>query len=265
MVNDYYRVLGVDPSADFAAVRKAYRLKALECHPDRGGSHERMLVVNEAWEILSDPDARRRYDEARAETADPSAQTAARADANQARHRAGQYPARWADFEAWLNGVAGDFSEARHGSTRLFGDFYFPTVDNSLTGCLFIAIGAILGGVVISTTLAGVCKEAGIKGPIALVLVLGPVIAGAWAGAALHQWVGDEIKKAREKAARRDQRKQEHEANRSRPHPPPPPNALEPRVLACEKCGQKLRVPALPSELLVTCKSCGHQFSCPPE
>jgi len=264
MVNDYYQVLGIDPSADFAAIRKAYRLKALECHPDRGGSHERMLVVNEAWEILSDPDLRRRYDEARAQTTNPSAQTAASTDADKARQLAGQYPARWADFEAWLNGVASDFSEAQHGSTRLFGDFYFPTIDNSLTGCLFIALGAILAGVVISTTLAGICKEAGIKGPIALALILGPVIAGAWAGAAIHQWIGDEIKKSREKAARRDQRKQEHEANRSQPHPLPPPNSPEPRVLACEKCGQKLRVPTLPSELLVTCKSCGHQFSCPP-
>ena len=88
MSDNYYQALGVDPNADFAAIRKAYRLKALECHPDWGGSHERILVVNEAWEILSDPDLRRRYDEA-----DPSRRPVRAncgADADKARQRAGQ-------------------------------------------------------------------------------------------------------------------------------------------------------------------------------
>jgi curved DNA-binding protein CbpA len=257
---DYYRVLGVDPAADSAAIRKAYRLKALECHPDRGGSHEAMLALNEAWEILSDPDLRRRYDGARGATADPSARAAASADAGEARRRAGHYPARWADFEAWLDGVAGDFADARHGSAGFFGEVRLPTVDNSLSGCLFIAAGAILAGVFISTALAAFCKEAKLKGPIALALIVGPVIGGAWAGSAAHQWIGAEVRKAREKAAERERRKRD----RNPAQAPPPPLPLEPRILACGKCGQKLRVPALPSELLVTCKSCGHQFPCPP-
>jgi hypothetical protein len=260
---DYYRVLGVAPGADLASVKKAYRQKALECHPDRGGSHEGMVAVNEAWEILSDPDLRRRYDEARNAAPDPSARAAASADADKARQRAGQYPARWADFEAWLNGVAGDFSNARHGSTRVFGDVHVPTVDNSVSGCLFITVGAVLGGVVLSTTLAAVCKEANLKGPIALALIVGPVIGGAWAGAAVHQWIGDEVKRAQEKAAQRERRKQEREPDRA--PGPEPRHSPGPRLLTCERCRQKLRVPTLPSELVVTCKSCGHQFSCPPE
>ncbi|NJR63308.1 MAG: J domain-containing protein [Cyanobacteria bacterium CRU_2_1] len=28
----------------------------MKCHPDRGGSHEQMVLLNEAWEILSDPE-----------------------------------------------------------------------------------------------------------------------------------------------------------------------------------------------------------------
>lgn len=264
MVDDYYRVLGVDPSADFAAIRKAYRLKAMECHPDRGGSHDRMVVVNAAWEILSDPELRLRYDAARTQATNPSAQAAATADATTARQRAEQYPRRWADFVAWLNGVAGDFSDAQYGSTPLFGDVHFPTVGNSVSGCLFIVVGAALAGFFISTALADFCERNKIKGPIGLVLILGPVIGGAWAGIALHQWLGSEIKKAQEQAASRSQRQQERQANRPRTDPSPP-RGLEPRVLTCEKCGQKLRVPSLASELLITCNSCGHKFSCPAE
>ncbi len=274
MADDHYRVLGVDPAADLDEIKKAYRRKALECHPDRGGSHDQMVAVNEAWEILSDPDRRRRYDKVRGGTADPSAQTAAADDASKARQRAEQDPPRWADFVAWLNGVASDFTDARHGSEPVFGEVHLPTVENSLSGWLFIIVGAALAGFFISTEAADFCERNRIQWPVLkLVLILGPVIGGAWAGAAAHQAIGSEIKKGREQAARQAQRQQEREARRAEqqrereagrgPVDPSPPPALEPRVLACERCGQKLRVPLLPSDLLVTCKSCGHKFSCP--
>jgi hypothetical protein len=159
-------------------------------------------------------------------------------------------------------GVAGDFTGAQHGSARLFGEVHLPTVENSLTGCLFIAACAVLAGVFVSSPLAAFCKEANLKGPIALALIVGPVIGGAWAGSAAHQWVGGVVKQIREDAARRDRREQEQAPVAAEAQSPP--REPEPRILACEKCGQKLRVPALPSELLVTCKFCGHRFSCPP-
>ena len=95
-----------------------------------------------------------------------------------------------------------------------------------------------------------------------LVLILGPVVGGAWAGAFAHLAIGGKIKEAQEQAARGAQRQREREASRGSAEASPPP-ALEPRVVACERCGQKLRVPVLPAELLVTCKSCGHKFPCP--
>jgi curved DNA-binding protein CbpA len=52
MQHDYYQVLGVDLNASFETIRDAYRQRAMKCHPDRGGSHQQMVLINEAWEIL---------------------------------------------------------------------------------------------------------------------------------------------------------------------------------------------------------------------
>lgn len=47
-----YRVLGVEPGASDADVRSAYREKARELHPDRGGDSDEFARVNEAYERL---------------------------------------------------------------------------------------------------------------------------------------------------------------------------------------------------------------------
>lgn len=65
-VPDYYALLGVSPDAGGDEVRRAYREAALRLHPDRnGGSQaagERMREINEAWQVLRDPDRRSDYD-----------------------------------------------------------------------------------------------------------------------------------------------------------------------------------------------------------
>ena len=76
MESSYYTVLDVRPEdATVAAVRSAYRRRALECHPDKvaaGASAEeraaataRFLAVQHAARILGDPVARMHYDAAR--------------------------------------------------------------------------------------------------------------------------------------------------------------------------------------------------------
>src|SRR5574341_551659 len=64
---DYYSILGVDRSASADDVRKAYRKLALQYHPDRNpgdkGAEEHFKDINEAYQVLSDPQKRARYDQ----------------------------------------------------------------------------------------------------------------------------------------------------------------------------------------------------------
>src|SRR5256885_9477710 len=62
---DYYRILGVDRKADDKTIKSAYRRLARKHHPDvaKGkDSADRFKEINEAYEVLSDPEKRRRYD-----------------------------------------------------------------------------------------------------------------------------------------------------------------------------------------------------------
>lgn len=59
---DYYDVLGVNHDASLAHIRAAYNHLVLQAHPDKGGSHERFIELQAAWETLRDPAARAKYD-----------------------------------------------------------------------------------------------------------------------------------------------------------------------------------------------------------
>lgn len=62
---DYYEVLGVPRNASEEEVKKAFRKLALEYHPDRNknaGAEGQFKEVNEAYQVISDPEQRARYD-----------------------------------------------------------------------------------------------------------------------------------------------------------------------------------------------------------
>lgn len=56
----YYELLGVPKNASTNEIRQAFRHKALASHPDRGGDPEMFQVINKAYDVLSDPERRKR-------------------------------------------------------------------------------------------------------------------------------------------------------------------------------------------------------------
>ncbi len=63
---DYYKILGVDKDASREKIQKAFRKKAREHHPDVNpndpNAEEKFKEINEAYQVLSDPEKREKYD-----------------------------------------------------------------------------------------------------------------------------------------------------------------------------------------------------------
>jgi curved DNA-binding protein len=68
---DYYTTLGVPPEADEKAIRQAFRQLARKVHPDvnpgNKEAEEKFKTINEAYQVLSDKEQRKKYDELRAQ------------------------------------------------------------------------------------------------------------------------------------------------------------------------------------------------------
>ena len=67
MAKDYYEVLGVDRGADENSIKKAYRKLAMKYHPDKNPgdsvAEEKFKEAAAAYQILSDPQKKSRYDQ----------------------------------------------------------------------------------------------------------------------------------------------------------------------------------------------------------
>jgi curved DNA-binding protein len=68
---DYYEILGVSPHADKKVIQQTFRQSARKYHPDLNPgnkeSEEKFKTINEAYQVLSDPAQRKKYDELRAQ------------------------------------------------------------------------------------------------------------------------------------------------------------------------------------------------------
>ncbi len=67
MKKDFYEILGIGKNVDAAEIKKAYRKKALEFHPDKNpgnaAAEENFKLAAEAYEVLSDPNKKAKYDQ----------------------------------------------------------------------------------------------------------------------------------------------------------------------------------------------------------
>jgi hypothetical protein len=263
---DYYSLLGIPPTATTAEIARAYRNAALKYHPDRGGSHQRMVLVNEAWFVLSNPETRRDYDHLRTQRMDAAARAAWNTRTEGVRRRAQEYPRQWSAFERWMNGLMTDIRAAKYGKQQVWITT-FPTAGKSFSGWAFIGVGALVGGVLGVAILGSVMPVQSLK--FALVIA---AAGGAWVGAKVHGFLRDIIGGPHEtgtassppptsqRGGDRIGASRDEKATRTATEQVLVAEIVEHETLRCPKCGQSLRVPSLDKEILVTCPSCKNKF-----
>lgn len=171
-MRDYYSILRVPRDANLEVLKRAYRMRAVECHPDRGGSHEQMILVNEAWLILANPTTRKNFDSFQTNRNNETAQQTAQKDAEYSHKKANEYPRKWDEFDKWFS--------ANYGSTDLALGCKIPTGGDSVGRWLFILGGGFLG-LLFSTSIV---QEANGHGAAGIVILL--VAGGAWLGVFVH-------------------------------------------------------------------------------
>lgn len=103
---DYWQVLGLEPDADQARLKRAFREQARRWHPDLNGNdpvaEERFKLVNEAYAVLSDPRRRQAW-----EAGDESFANAGGSSRND------PFSKGFPDFEAYLDTLFGEGDEGR--------------------------------------------------------------------------------------------------------------------------------------------------------
>ncbi len=125
---DYYKVLGLDRTATQTDIRKAYRRLAKQYHPDinkdNPQAQERFQEINEANEVLSDPEKRKRYDEYGEHWAHAEEYEAQRRQYEQRYEQQGTYSDSGSGgFGGFNFGGFGDFTRSK-GNTGGFSDFF---------------------------------------------------------------------------------------------------------------------------------------------
>lgn len=125
---DYYKILGVDKNATEKQIKAAYRKLARQYHPDMNPNNPeaeaRFKEINEAYEVLSDPEKRAKYDQLGADW--------------QRWQRAGGRPSDF-DWSRWTTTPGGQRVHVQYGAPEDFADLFgedslFSEFFNSIFG-----------------------------------------------------------------------------------------------------------------------------------
>ena len=112
-VKDYYDILGVPRGASEKEIKAAYRKLARQHHPDVNqddtAAEEKFKEINEAHEVLSDPEKRKKYDEFGLDW--------------QRYQQAGGRPEEY-DFSRWAAGPGGERVHVRYGTAEDFAELF---------------------------------------------------------------------------------------------------------------------------------------------
>ncbi len=112
---DYYKVLGVGKNASQEEIKKAYRKLARKLHPDLNPNDKEAIrkfqQLNEAHEVLSDPEKRKKYDQYGVDWKQAEQQQQARAQYQKERQSPGAFEQDWGQEHFTYSGGDADFSD----------------------------------------------------------------------------------------------------------------------------------------------------------
>ena len=283
-MQNYYQTLETEPDAAFAEIKAAYRKKALLFHPDRGGSHAQMVRINEAWEVLSNPELRSQYDESLKNGDINGDQFAG------ARSRSQNYARDWKSFDSWLSSIERDFASAKFGSRKVFG-MEMPTASGSISAWVFLITGGLIGLLFWTAIFVLVFvppkKEAKpqtgrfrfppsvsrtessfnpLYTRIVMLTCVASVAGGAWCGRWTHQKFGSSISNWLPKSSpfpffRSATATIEDRQMNPTGHQRDQDDSS--KTCHCPNCQQKIRVPDLNKRLQLQCPKCQKQFDFP--
>lgn len=137
---DYYKILGVDKTASEEDIKKAYRKLARKLHPDLNPNdkeaHKKFQQVNEANEVLSDPEKRKKYDTYGKDWQHADQFEQQRRSQRQSQYTGGQqfYGDTGSDFSDFFESMFGGSERRRQ--TKFKGQDYHAELRLSLTDAM---------------------------------------------------------------------------------------------------------------------------------
>lgn len=121
---DYYAILGVSKTASAEEIKKAFRKLAVKYHPDRNpgdkASEERFKEISEAYEVLSDPEKRQKYDQFGQYWQHAGGQAGAWSPGGAGVDVGGFDFSQYGNFEEFINELLGRFSTPGGAGSRTY-------------------------------------------------------------------------------------------------------------------------------------------------